>query len=1425
MTFYHHKDCGGSRRLKNPGVPKHFKMQLPALLLCLTMLSGVLPALTASAEENTGNDLFFSHIVEFQSITLHYAGADGQPEKEAIQDNTLIAKDRQLALRYTYEITEEQSKKIQANTEYYLKVSPHLVLPDLKSGSPLTIKIEDSTVEFGKIYADGSRAWVAFSPNNDNSGTIIEDCGGISNAFFYLNCDRAAAPPAGEPPLDGHSNLYAMKFENDEQLVLTFGYAENEPVSAAAQIAKNGSLKDKTITWNINYTPWQNPSAQDPVDLNTPFELRDTLDTALHDYVKGSAKIDGTSVPEYSSRDMIPADSEAYMIVESSENPRTTSLIFGGTRLNAGQATAGKPANMLTITYETSIADTLLLPGGSGGSKITNAAELFAGKNGAFNSLSIRSQAAVPVPRPTWLEKSGTTTRHTDGTGSTTDWTVTFYPNGFSFAASDKLTLHDQLPAGSTLVKNSVNVSGANTNVTVTEENGTNAFTVDPIAADPKDGQPIKITYQTKVSEDMYDSGTSLGNNTAWFTFRQNGTDYETPKITAPVGSGDGSGTPGTATLVKKNTGYDPATRSITWTVTINPHKAELRGGTFTDDLSAAGGVCRTGEHTGGLELKDGVNGIDIKINGLSPTDNERKLLTLKYDQQVLTIKAGEIGRKTITLQYTTKVCDPCIFANNTAKTSFKNTISTNNMRIGSSATERSASADSTADVSASVLTKKPPVYDYAAGIMHWIVEVDAAGLPMTEVVLTDTLPAGLTYKDNSLSTAPAITGAAADTEGQELTIDLGTVKEKTTVTFDTQVDPAVLGFGSDQPVIVENTIHMNGNADGVRFTEVSHRVQQNFSNHGLVKSSTVDNQQELIQYEVLINPYRLSLPENPALIDTLDPRLQLDTDTLRFCKATLSGTTAGNAQKPGYQKTGDAQPLKITDYDPQANCFTVRLPIPDGSRDAYVLTYTADIIDRQAGGYGNSVRFDGGSVLLGGSKDNSAAVGGGGGGGGGGVAARKAEIAVVKTDSENQKPLAGVVFTLYQWDSADDTRGLPFARGTTDAQGKLSFKVKPNAVYELVEEQSIPGYGSALGWEQLPPNVTATDQGLLITAGAARSKLELALTNEAHTADIVFRLLNHSGIPMAGTTVQLFTFDPAGMTDPVPAMEAAVAADGKLRFSGVRRGAFYYLRQPDGEILKVYIPAELSKEPTIEQPGGTKVTLTEDYQATGTAEPEQQWILTVTKVTGGDRTPLADADIGLYAEEACRTLLASGVSGPDGIVAFEGLMKGQTYWVKELKAPEGYRLDPQVFPAEETDPSLTISNVPEEPAVEPEEPEDPDVPATPEQPDDPRNPVKPADPDKPESPDSSGSSERPDVPEKPGSSERPKTPGKSSHTGSADALDHAEQNITKNVAGLLHVPPTGDDTPVFFFITLLSGTLLALFLFCLFTRSKKRLP
>lgn len=62
--------------------------------------------------------------------------------------------------------------------------------------------------------------------------------GELNNAYFYLSCNRADDVPAGATEEEKNNNLYAMKLENGKQL--TFGYAENEPVTAEAIIEKGG---------------------------------------------------------------------------------------------------------------------------------------------------------------------------------------------------------------------------------------------------------------------------------------------------------------------------------------------------------------------------------------------------------------------------------------------------------------------------------------------------------------------------------------------------------------------------------------------------------------------------------------------------------------------------------------------------------------------------------------------------------------------------------------------------------------------------------------------------------------------------------------------------------------------------------------------------------------------------------------------------------------------------------------------------------------------------------------------------------------------------------------------------------------------------------------------------------------------------------
>ena len=272
-----------------------------------------------------------------------------------------------------------------------------------------------------------------------------------------------------------------------------------------------------------------------------------------------------------------------------------------------------------------------------------------------------------------------------------------------------------------------------------------------------------------------------------------------------------------------------------------------------------------------------------------------------------------------------------------------------------------------------------------------------------------------------------------------------------------------------------------------------------------------------------------------------------------------------------------------------------MQLPITAGDQNVYVLTYTADIIKRQAGGYSNSVRFEGGDLLLGGNKNNNATVSApasGGGGGGSGVASRKATISIVKTDSETDAPIPGATFTLYQWNGTE--RGLAVKQEETGKDGKLSFRVKPDKTYLLEESAGAPGYAGAMGWTNLPAGVTTEGDCLLIPAGAAKSELQLKLTNEAKKTDIVFRLFKKTGSPMSGETVQLSMAGPDGKPGTTP-VETTVGSDGKVSFSGLRRGAKYLINYPGGT-MTVDVPIEDDELPKVILPDGTEVPLTADY-------------------------------------------------------------------------------------------------------------------------------------------------------------------------------------------------------------------------------------
>ena len=83
---------------------------------------------------------------------------------------------------------------------------------------------------------------------------------------------------------------------------------------------------------------------------------------------------------------------------------------------------------------------------------------------------------------------------------------------------------------------------------------------------------------------------------------------------------------------------------------------------------------------------------------------------------------------------------------------------------------------------------------------------------------------------------------------------------------------------------------------------------------------------------------------------------------------------------------------------------------------------------------------------------------------------------------------------------------------------------------------------------------------------------------------------------------------------------------------------------------------------------------------------------LLVTKQDAAGKV-LSGAQIAIYANNAEESLIASVITAADGLASFDGLGAGE-YFYRELKAPEGYRLDKQKHPFSITQDGQLVSEV-----------------------------------------------------------------------------------------------------------------------------------
>lgn len=144
---------------------------------------------------------------------------------------------------------------------------------------------------------------------------------------------------------------------------------------------------------------------------------------------------------------------------------------------------------------------------------------------------------------------------------------------------------------------------------------------------------------------------------------------------------------------------------------------------------------------------------------------------------------------------------------------------------------------------------------------------------------------------------------------------------------------------------------------------------------------------------------------------------------------------------------------------------------------------------------------------------------------------------------------------------------------------------------------------------------------------------------------------------------------------------------NGKIAFQGLQHGnhTIKETSVPDGYAVNAnQITFTVADDNTItitssatETDLNGNITLTVESDGTISAAVEDKlapFDLHINKINNKN-TVLKGAEFTLYSDEGCQNAITSGVTDSKGDLTFEDLIPGKTYYMKETKAPQGYRI------------------------------------------------------------------------------------------------------------------------------------------------------